>query len=131
MKTVKRVDASSADKPLQTDWQVLGELELPVGPECAEVTTTWLKENLSPLNLRMDLIHRILKSAQAAVVRAGESSVAAIETGHIHLVIFAPRFHETEGKTWGFFRIEKLESARQEKNTPDHSIEFYLYIEGN
>ena len=131
MKTVKRVDASSADKPLQTDWQVLGELELLVGPECAEVITTWLKENLSPLNLRLDLIHSILKSAQAAVVRAGESSVGAIETGHIHLVIFAPRFHESEGRTWGFSRIAKLESAGQGKNTPDHSIEFYLYIEGN
>ena len=128
---MKHIDASPSSEPRRTNWQILGELELPISSECAARIATWLKENLSPLKLQADFTNRLLKSAQAAAVRAEESSVAAIDNAHIHLAVFAPIDHEADGKTWGFFRLEKLEGAVAGKNPSDHSIEFYLYIEGN
>ncbi len=117
----------SLDK--STDWQMLGEFELPVGADIQNIINSRLTEILLPLKLQADFLIRILKSAQAAV-RAKESGVAALETGHIHLVVFTARSNAKDAKTWGFFRIEKFEHGQEVKDPPSHSIEFYLYIEG-
>jgi hypothetical protein len=127
---VKRFDASSLGKPSQTDWQILGELELPLDADHNDVISTWLNKNLSPLTLQADFINRILKSALAAAANASQPTNTALETRHIHLVVFAPPDYKTDAKTWGFFRIEKLASLGGDKKPLDHSIEFYLYIEG-
>ena len=112
-----------------TDWQLLGKFDLPVGPGTEKIINARLAEILVPLKLQADFLNRILKSAQAAV-RARESGVAALETGHMHLVVFTPRSYTKDAKTWGFFRIEKFEHGQEVKDPPDHSIELYLYIEG-
>lgn len=127
---MKHVDMSSSNKPSESEWQILDELKLPIGTEDDRVIDTWLAEILSPLNLQADFINRILKSAQAAMARYRGSTGPEIVIGYIHLLVFAPRSHILDGKTWGFFRVEKIENAREVKNPPDHSIEFYLYIEG-
>ena len=128
--TMKHVDLSSSRRTSGTDWQVLGELELPVGSECAGVIDTWMREKLRPVKLQTDITNRIVKSAQNAVERFMESKGAGAEFGHIHILVFAPLSHKSKEKTWGFFRIEKLESVREAKNPPDHYIEFHLYFEG-
>lgn len=127
---MKHIQTSPSDKPSSIDWQILGELELPPDTDHNEVISTWLNENLSPLTLQADFISRILKSAQAAAANASQPTSTALETRHIHLVVFAPPDYKTDAKTWGFFRIEKLASVGGKKNLLDHSIEFYLYIEG-
>jgi hypothetical protein len=53
-----------------------------------------------------------------------------LEFEHLHLLIFAPADRTVEGDTWGFFRIEKAGTSTTKENPSDHSIEFYLYLEG-
>ena len=108
---------------------MLGEFELPFGTDVQNIINSRLTEILLPIKLQADFLNRILKSAQAAV-RARESGVAALETGHIHLVVFTARSYAKDAKTWGFFRIEKFEHGQEVQDPASHSIEFYLYIEG-
>ena len=126
---MKHVEILSSRSTAGTDWQVLGELELPIGSESADVINTWMREKLDPLKLQADFINRILKSAQDAALHFIESKDPGAEIGHIHIRVLAPLSHKLEEKTWGFFRIEKLESVREAKNPPDHYIEFHLYFE--
>ena len=127
---MKHVDEPPFGQLLGADRQILGELELPVGLDVERVVHLWLMKTLSPLDLHADFRDRILKSAQDSVVRAMGPDGVAVDSGHIHLLVFGPREIQLDGKTWGFFRIDKLEGTGKNKNTPSHSIEFYLYIEG-
>ena len=115
--------------PLSPDWQILGELELPVGLNANGALQTWLTELLAPLGLHTDFLNKVLRSAQDSTERAPQPSTE-MTLGHVHLSIFAPHLYTSKGKTWGFFRIEKIESATADKNFPDHAIEYYLYLEG-
>ena len=47
---------------------------------------------------------------------------------HTHLLIYIPANRLENRGTWGFFRIEKV--GTENGNLRDHSIEFYLYLEG-
>ena len=127
MKPVKHID-SSTDHLSETDWRILGELELPIGAEADGVVSAWLAEILNPLGLHTDFLNKVLKSAQDAAARSIQAeTMMAFE--HIHLLVFAPRENASKGKTWGFFRIEKVGTPITNKNPYDHSIEFYLYPE--
>jgi len=108
----------------------LGELNLPAGTDAERAIHAWLLETLSPLRLDVDFLSRISKSAQDAVARAATLEHVVTGEGHLHLLVFGPRDLEPGRKTWGFFRIDKLDSASGEKVSLDHSIEFYLYVEG-
>lgn len=111
------------------DWQALGELELSAGSDANAVIGTWLTEILIPLSLQSDFIDRVLKSAQDVAGRCIQAEkMTAFE--HIHLLVFAPWNNDAHGKTWGFFRIEKAGTHPANENSCDHSIEFYLYLEG-
>ena len=112
------------------DLQTLGDLKLPVGSDVERAIRAWLLETLLPLKLDTHFVDRISISAQEAVVRAAELSSTAPDSSHLHLLIFCPRDRELGQKTWGFFWIDKLEGIAGDKNLPDHSIEFYLYVEG-
>ena len=112
-----------------TDWQLLGQLELPVASSANDPIRIWLMEILGPLNLPVDFLNRILKSAQDSATRAMQAE-PLIKFEHIHLIIFAPSAHTSKGRTWGFFRIEKIENVTADDSPPDHAIEVYLYLEG-
>lgn len=127
---MKHAEILSSRGPSGTDWQVLGELELPIESESAGVIDLWMREKLRPLQLQSDFMNRILKSAQDAARHFTESKGAGAEIGHLHIRVLAPLSHKLDEKTWGFFRIEKLESVREAKKPPDHYIEFHLYFEG-
>lgn len=127
---MKQFDGPSSSQPSGADRQILGELNLPVGAEAERTIHAWLLETLSPLNLDVDFLSRISKSAQDAVARAATLEHVAIGSGHLHLLVFGPRDLEPGRKTWGFFRIDKLDNTAGNRNPADHSIEFYLYVEG-
>lgn len=114
---------------IKTGWQILGELEVPVASDADGAIRTWLVELLAPLSLNADFLNKVLKSAQASITRAQQPSNEMI-FGHVHLSIFAPYERTSKGSTWGFFRIEKIDSRDHDKDHPDHSVEFYLYLEG-
>jgi len=115
------------NKSSDTNWQILGELELPIGSNLDNTIKARLMEILNPLNLHAGFLNKILKSAQDA---AGRVMQNGMEFEHIHILIFVPLDYASKGHTWGFFRIEKIESATTDNRHPDHVIEFYLYFEG-
>jgi len=129
VKPVKQIDPSSNNLS-GTDWRILGELELTIGEEADGVISAWLTEILNPFRLHADFLNKVLKSAQDAAGRAMQSENRQLDFEHIHLLVFLPGTRASKGQTWGFFRIEKIESAKQHKNPSDHAIEFYLYLEG-
>jgi hypothetical protein len=112
-----------------TDWQMLGELELPVGSSTEDAIHAWLSEVLDPLALHAHFLNQIVQSAQDAAGRAMRSERAA-EFRHLHFLVHAPKHSASNGQTWGFFQIEKMGDSTEGGNSHDHAIEFYLYLEG-
>ena len=86
-------------------------------------------EILGSLNLPVDFLNKILKSTQDSAIRAMQAE-SLMKFEYIHLIIFAPSEHTSKGRTWGFFRIEKIENVTADYRLPDHAIEFYLYLDG-
>ena len=112
-----------------TDWQMLGELDLPVGYSTEDSLHAWLSEILNPLALHAHFLNQILQSAQDAAGRAMRSERAA-EFQHLHFLVHAPRHPASNGQTWGFFQVEKMGTSTENRYPFDHLIELYLYLEG-
>lgn len=113
---------------IRSGWQMLGEMEIPVDVGVNTVIHTWMTDVLGPLQLRADFVNKISTSAQEAAARALQIDNLS-KVGHIHLIAFVPAEINLKAGTWGFFRIEKLESAAND-TSPDHTIELYLYLDG-
>lgn len=121
------VSRQSAPSP---NWELLGELELRLNVNEDSRVGEWLTMILSPVNLPMDFTSKIVTSAEEAAARAMQSETM-IKYQHTHLVIYVPVERSAQGRTWGFFRIEKTGADGGANGSPlDHSIEFYLYLEG-
>ncbi len=110
-------------------WRRLGELELPAETDLAGTIHSWLSELCAPLALPEDFLNRFLQSAQAAAARSFRDN-APSKSDHIHLVIHGPPNRRARQGTWGFFHVEKMVDPEEEASSVDHSIEFYLYVEG-
>ena len=110
-------------------WHLFGELELPIGMDTHSTVNAWLLKTLAPLNLHTDFLHKVLKSAEDAAVRAMQTE-AVLNRQHTYILIYIPACRPMNVQTWGFFRIEKVGMAAKNEDSPDHSVEFYLYLEG-
>jgi hypothetical protein len=117
-----------SDPSSTSRWQLLCELILPIDSDTNDLLSAKLAELLAPLELHENFLNRVLKSAQNYVGRALMSD-AGVPFGEIHLYIFGPNERMSKGQTWGFFRIEKIDSHEQNLADPDHTVEFYLYRE--
>lgn len=113
-----------------TDWQILGELELPIGSNAQNTLYAWLTEIIRPLNMQAELVNKIIASAQDAVARAVHAEIL-LKFEHIHLTVFVPSERKEKEQAWGFFRLEKIEDTKQKLTGGDHAIEFYLYGDGS
>ena len=123
-------DASLLHQPaLSPNWERLGELELRLDADADSTVGEWLTVALSPLNLPTDFTSKIVKSAEESAARAMQSETM-IMYRHTHLIIYVPVDRSAQGRTWGFFRIEKVGTDIANGSPLDHSIEFYLYLEG-
>ena len=110
-------------------WQILGELQLALEADMHQTVGQWLSVILGRLEPGEDFVIKVLKSAQEALSRA-LPAVNDTRFNHLHLLVFAPLDLSATRQSWGFFRIEKVERAA-EAAKPDHTIEFYLYLEGS
>ena len=108
------------------NWQILGELALPVRSGTDARINAWLTALLIPLNLHAEFQNKVLISA----LEAASKAEIAYSFKHIHLYIFSPANQISEGQTWGFFRIEKIGNSPPGQEIPGHAIELYLYREG-
>jgi hypothetical protein len=122
-------DELSHDTPSLTGWQKLGELELPVGSSAVERINAWLSHILIPLHLHVDFLNKVLQSAQDVAARLKQTEMV-IKYQHTCLLLYIPENRPLNVQTWGFFRIEKVETAAENENSCDRLIEFYLFLEG-
>ena len=113
----------------ESPWRVLGEIELPVEANINHQIQRWLTFVVAPLNLPVDFLNKLFKSAQSATARAMQAE-AVFVAQHIHLLVFVLADHAQKGQIWGFFRTERIEATITENAPLDHAIEFYLYLEG-
>lgn len=128
MKQVNQ-NPSSRNNNGETDWQILGEIELPVGSNADFAISAWLTELLGPLNLSRDFLHKVLESAQGSAMRTLLPN-AAMALGNIHLSVLATQEYLSKGETWGFFHIERIKYQVDGIVAHDYIIDFYLYVEG-
>lgn len=112
-----------------TDWQIVGKLELPFGVDAHSMINAWLRDVLTPLHLDVDFLNQIRRSAEDVAVRALQPATV-MNYQHTHLRIYIPANRPLNVPSWGFFRIEKVETAAGNKHARAHSIEFYLFLEG-
>lgn len=106
-------------------WQNIGEMMLPVSTDDSDAMLSLLEGELEPLQLPVELIHRIVKSIQEVPGRAG---MGGIEREHIHLFLFVPTNFRIMRGTWGFFRIERINDGDGSTST-SHAVDLYLYPE--
>jgi len=112
----------------KSDWQLLGELELPAGASVQDALYAWLTEILYSLNLPTDLLNKIIVSAHDATTRAIQAEIMH-KFKHLHLKVKVPVVRSEADQAWGFFRLQKIEGAFGEDAGAEHTIEFYLYRE--
>jgi hypothetical protein len=127
-----KLQASQAVRPLahnpDTNWQILGELELPLGANAHSMLGAWLSDVLASLHLHADFLSKILESAEEVVARAMQTETV-IQHQRTRLLIMTPANLPLNVQTWGFFRIEKVELTAENDDSPDHKVEFYLFPE--
>ena len=112
-----------------SDWHVFGEFELLTGVDTRSGVKAWLLETLAPLDLHVAFLNKVLKSANESAMHVLYSETL-IENQPIRFLIYIPLYHPVNTQTWGFFRIEKVEIAAKNEISPVHTVEFYLYLEG-
>ena len=110
-------------------WQILGELELPVGNGLENTIHTWLEEIVTPLRLNTEFLRKLSQFAQDAAARSKQVD-HAMKVGQVHLIALAPAQITSTAGTWGFFQIEKVEHPSSDTNFPARAIALYLYLEG-
>lgn len=125
MKQIK----TSHNKVFDAEWQLLGELKLSANSTSNFSINTWLAEILSRLDLPENFLNRVLDSVQESVMRTLQQNVSKT-LGQVHLSFYSPFDKLSKRKTWGFFHIERTEDRRDSVGITDHTINFYLYVEG-
>lgn len=113
-----------------SNWELLGELKLSFKSGQHEAIHEWLSQILEPLKLHEDLIRRVETSLREAARRAMDTH-AGKTMQHIHIRIHVPLVRTSKGKTWGFFRVEKIEETSTNGQMPDHATELFLYLEAH
>ena len=111
-----------------SNWELLGELELPLRAGQNEAIHDWLERMLEPLKLYEDICRRVEMSLQEAAARILDSHSEG-KTHHVHLKIYLPVERTSKGKNWSFFRVEKMEEHSHDEQIPDHAVELYIYLE--
>lgn len=113
-----------------SNWQILGDLELSAQVNSKDTLELWLKEILKPLDLHTDFVNRILNSAHQTIVRILQTDTQT-KLDHIHLLVFAPSNRTLKKLIWGFFSVERLKDTEEGTVANNHTIEIYLYKEGD
>lgn len=124
------VNTSKTNHEKESDWQTIGDLELPVNVSADGTVHAWLTQVLKSLNLSTEFSEKFLKSAQASVTRALGINVS-IPSVYVHISIFVPIKHIAVGQAWGYFQIERIGQKTNDVNIQEHAIDFYLYVEGD
>jgi hypothetical protein len=115
--------------PPSDPWWVLGEHLLSVDSNLADAIHACLTSSLKALNLPVEFQNRLMDSAQSlsAQLLPGEPSM---ELQQLHLTVYLRQYAAPPGKSWGFFRIDRVGRSAEGAESPDRSVEFYLFSDG-
>jgi len=80
--------------------------------------------------LHTDFLNKILNSVQTTTERVVKAD-SKNKLEHIHLLVFAASNRASKWQTWGFFSIERLEETIEGAVANAHTIEVYLYGDGD
>lgn len=128
MKSLSNQVVRPISQNADTDWQILVEIELLLDVNARPTLDAWVLDALIPLNLHVDFLNKIRKSAEDIAARSIQAETV-IRHQRTCLLICIPTNRPLNVRTWGFFRIEKVELAAENENSPNHTIEFYLFPE--
>jgi hypothetical protein len=113
----------------RTDWQISGELQLAVGTNPDATIRQWLMKILEPFRLSEEYLSKILKSIEDAASRVMSPETVGGQFEHLDIVILTPAGQPSGRQTWGFFRLERMESKAKSMDSKSYHIEYYLYPE--
>lgn len=111
----------------RTSWQILGELQLRVGSGFNGTIDQWLMIILNPLNLPDDFVGKIQKSIEQAAAGVLHPDTAGAKLEYLEVVVLAPTEQISQGKIWGFFRIERTSTDTRNENANGHRVDYYIY----
>jgi hypothetical protein len=111
------------------EWKLLGQLKIAFSTDAEGIVGAWLRNTLVPLDLPAEFQRRFINSVDATIAQPTPPNGAMLEADPVHLLIFITTIHASKRSTWGFFHLEKMDSAANECDPRNHSIEFYLYVE--
>jgi hypothetical protein len=80
--------------------------------------------------LHTDFLNKILNSVQTTAERVLKADPKN-KLEHIHLLVFAASNRASKWQMWGFFSIERLEDTIEGAVANPHTIELYLYGDGD
>jgi hypothetical protein len=80
--------------------------------------------------LHTDFLNKILNSVQTTTERVLKADPKN-KLEHIHMLVLAPSNRASKRQAWGFFSVERLKDTKEDAVANDHTIEIYLYMEGD
>lgn len=84
---------------------------------------------LDPFRLPEEYVSKILKSIEDAANRVLSPDAVERHFEHLAIVILTPAGQQSDRQTWGFFRLERMESKEKSADSKSYHIEYYLYPE--
>lgn len=113
-----------------SNWELLGELELLLNADQNAAIHEWLSQTLEQLQLHEEIARRVETSLQEAAGRA-LNTYRENKRQHIHLRIHVPLERTSKGTAWGFFRVEKAEESPLDGKLTAHATELFLFREAH
>ncbi len=107
-------------------WQAAGQVLLPANPGERMEARSRLVEKLDPLQLPEEFVHRIETSVRQILERVDTREP---RFDHVRLFIFVPVDYKANRGSWGFFRIERIDSSDAGRFR-GHAVDLYLYPDG-
>ena len=84
---------------------------------------------LEPFRLPEEYVSKILKSIEDTASRVLSRDTVEGQFDHLNIVILTPAGQPPDRQTWGFFRLERMESKEKSADSKSYHIEYYLYPE--
>jgi len=109
-------------------WKLLGKLNLQTGTNKDDPLQQWLLDILDPLSLSADFLNRVLMSVLDSVARL-QQPIGEEKNRTIHVSVSVPYDPSANGKTWGFFYMERTNRHAESAISDSHEFRIYLYPE--
>lgn len=112
-----------------TNWQRLGQLKLGAGSNPNGTVKAWLTGALIDFRPSEGLVNRLLASIEEATARVLSPDLGERKFDFLEIVILVPPLQTPQGRTWGFFRVERASTDPLSERAKGYCVEYYLYLD--